>query len=211
MKLLKDLFDLFRPLFPYLLAFTVIYTFRNDISEVLLPRVQSLKFGNLEITFLKNSVKKIASKRANLELSDEDATSPFLRARGIAPILKGARLLWIDDNPENNENEARVLRKLGIEVDTAMTSAEARKMLSRFNYDAILSDIKREGKEYEGMTFLKSLVKSRLFRYTIFYEVELVHDKLPVTEEAFGITDRPDKLLHLVMDVLERERWELVG
>ncbi len=197
-------------LLPYLFAFFIIYMFRNQISKVLLPRMKSVKFGDLEITFLKNSVKEIASKRTQEFLSDDDASSPFLRASGIAPVIEGARLLWIDDNPEFNNDETKVLRKLGITVDTATTSDEARKMLSRFNYDAILSDMKREGKEDEGTKFLESLKKTRMFRYTIFY-VGHVDDKLPVPKEAFNITDRPDKLLHLVMDVLERERWQHIS
>lgn len=106
-----------------------------------MSRLQSFKFGKLEITFLVESVKKIAAKRTNTELSDEDATGPLLGANMISAILNGARLLWIDDNPEGNAGETKLLRKLGVVVDTAVSSEDAREMLSKFHYDVIVSGI----------------------------------------------------------------------
>lgn len=197
-------------LLPYGFAFLVIYLFKNQISKVLLPRVQSLKVGILEITFFRETVKKIAVERTKKELSDEDATGPLLRASMISKILAGARLLWVDDRPEGNAGETKLLRKLGVVVDTAVSSEDAREMLSKFHYDVILSDVDREGRSDEGLTFLRSLIGTRLFRYTIFY-VGHVDENKPIPVGAFNITNRPDKLLHLIMDALERERWQLTG
>ena len=197
-------------LLPYAFAFLVIYLFKNQISKVLLPRLQSFKLGKLEIKFLGETVKKIAMERTNAELSDEDATGPLLRASMISVILDGARLLWIDDKPEGNAGETKLLRKLGVVVDTAVSSEDAREMLSKFHYDVIVSDVDREGRSDEGLTFLRSLIGTRLFRYTIFY-VGHVDENKPIPVGAFNITNQPDKLLHLIMDALERERWQLTG
>jgi CheY-like chemotaxis protein len=202
--------EIISALLPYGFAFLVIYLFKNQISKILLPRLQSLKLGNLEITFLGETVKKIAAKRTHKELSDEDATGPLLRASMISVILNGSRLLWIDDKPEGNAGEMKLLRKLGVVVDTAVSSEDAREMLSKFHYDVIVSDVDREGRSHEGLSFLQSLVGTRLFRYTIFY-VGQVDEKQPIPVGAFNITNRPDKLLHLIMDALERERWQLTG
>ena len=202
--------EILSTLLPYGFAFIVIYLFKNQISKILLPRLQSLKFGKLEITFLGETVKKIAAKRTNKELSDEDATGPLLRANMISAILNGSRLLWIDDNPEDNAEETKLLRKLGVVIDTAVSSEDARDMLSKFHYDVILSDINREGRSQEGLSFLQSIIGTRLFRYTIFYVGQVDEDK-PIPVGAFNITNRPDKLLHLIMDALERERWQLTS
>jgi CheY-like chemotaxis protein len=202
--------EILSTLLPYGFAFIVIYLFKDQISKILLPRLQSFKFGKMEITFLGETVKKIAAKRTNKKLSDEDATGPLLRANMISEILNGARLLWIDDNPEGNAGETKLLRKLGVVVDTAVSSAEARDMLSKFHYDVIVSDIDREGRSHEGLSFLRSLIDTRLFRYMIFYVGQVDEDK-PIPLGSFNITNRPDKLLHLIMDALERERWQFTG
>jgi CheY-like chemotaxis protein len=207
---MEFLTDVLRVLLPYGFAFLVIYLFKNQISKVLLPRVQSVKLGELEITFLKEAVKKITAERVNKTLSDEDATGPLLRANMISPVLDGARLLWIDDKPDGNTGEMELLRKLGITVDAAVASEEARQMLSKFHYDVIISDIDREGRSKEGLTFLESLIGTRLFRYTIFY-VHHVDEDSPIPKGAFNITNQPDKLLHLIMDALERERWQALA
>jgi len=208
-QIMQFLTDVLTALLPYGFGFLLIYLFRNQISKVLLPRVQSVKLGELEITFLKDAVKEIAAARGNETLSDEDATGPLLRANMISPILDGARLLWIDDKPDGNARETKLLRKLGVTIDTAVVSQEARQMLSRFHYDVIVSDMDREGCPNEGLMFLESLIGTRLFRYTIFY-VGRVDENKPIPRGAFNITSQPDKLLHLIMDALERERWQIV-
>src|SRR6187397_1774348 len=51
--------------------------------------------------------------------------SPALRrARAVPQVLDGARILWIDDNPENNEWERAMLRTLRAEV-TAVTRTDS--------------------------------------------------------------------------------------
>jgi hypothetical protein len=207
MQLLTDALS---AILPYAFAFLVIYVFKNQISKVLLPRIQSMKLGELEISFLTEKVKKINVERTKNKLSDEDASGPLLRANMISPVLDGARLLWIDNKPEGNAGEIKLLRRLGMTVDTAVTSEEARHMLSRFHYDVIISDLDREGRVDEGQTFLASLIDTRLFRYTIFY-VTHVDEEKPIPTGAFNITNQPDKLLHLIMDALERERWSVAG
>ncbi len=209
--LVQRLLDLLLALLPYAFAFLVIYVFRKRIADVLIPRVQSVKVGTFEITFLKETIQKIAAQRLHSQpLSDADAASPLLRARNIAAVLHGARLLWIDDQPESNVAEVKLLGALGITVDTAITSAEARQMLSQFSYNGIISDIQRGGSLTEGITFLASLRETRLFRYTIFY-VNNIDATRPLPPGAFAITNRPDQLLHLLMDLLERERWSHVA
>jgi hypothetical protein len=49
------------------------------------------------------------------------------RARIVARFLKGAKILWVDDQPRNNVNEIRVLEQFGIQMTTCWkTSARSR-------------------------------------------------------------------------------------
>ena len=63
---------------------------------------------------------------------------------------KGSRILWIDDRPHNVIGERRLLRALGIEVVTAISSEKAEQVLTEDNdFDLIISDVQRIGDYFE--------------------------------------------------------------
>jgi CheY-like chemotaxis protein len=127
------------------------------------------------------------------------------RAQRVASVLKGAQLLWVDNNPENNLYEREMLRALGISVALARSTSEGLAMLARTKYDVVISDMERDGIPDEGLRFLTEMRTRGLFRRTIFY-IGVVDWERGTPPYAFGITNRPDDLLHYVLDVLERER-----
>ena len=132
--------------------------------------------------------------------------SPVLRrARRTAPILQGARILWVDDNPHHIIYESGLLRSLGITVDLAHSTSEGLSMLMQTKYDAVISDIEREGIEEEGLKFRVEMLNSGFSQRIIFY-IAQVDLKKGTPPYVFGITNRTDDLLHFVMDILERER-----
>jgi CheY-like chemotaxis protein len=139
------------------------------------------------------------------------ALSPILkRAQLIAPILQGANVLWVDDHPDNNLYERVMLSSFGMSIDLAYSTDEAMSKISETPYDVIISDMKRQGIATEGLRLLNSLTNQGARPHTIFYVGQL--DKEQGTPQgAFGITNRPDDLLHFVMDVLERERALALG
>lgn len=51
--------------------------------------------------------------------------SSIRRARIVASFLVGARILWVDDHPENNINEKRTLEDFGVQVDQVRSATEA--------------------------------------------------------------------------------------
>jgi CheY-like chemotaxis protein len=71
------------------------------------------------------------------------ATATVTRAsrRELAPVL------WVDDHPENNENERRALEALSINVDKVTSTAQALPRLSPEHYGLIITDL---GREEEG-------------------------------------------------------------
>jgi len=116
---------------------------------------------------------------------------------------KTAQLLWVDDHPENNISERRILTSLGVAVDTARSTSEVLDLLPNTSYDLIFSDLKRDGVEDEGIRFLDQVVTLKHRKPTIFYtgKSDISRGLHPL---SFAIATRPDHLLHYIMDVLER-------
>ena len=140
--------------------------------------------------------------------SSEDSETPLLssalrRAKLVKSMLKGAQILWVDDNPGYNIYERMTLKSMGISAEVALSTDEAMHMLELQGYDAIISDMERDGKSDAGLKLLDTLRANRFDISLIFY-VGALDEKRGTPPGAFGITDYSDDLLHLVLDVLER-------
>lgn len=128
----------------------------------------------------------------------------YRRACAVQPLITGKRVLWIDDHPSNNFYERLALAQMGISVDIATTSKEALTSLQHLPPDLILSDIAR-GTDFDaGVKFLNLLRSSGIEIPIVFY-VGQVDSRMNVPRGAFAITDRPDEILHLALDALERQ------
>jgi len=128
----------------------------------------------------------------------------YRRACAVQPLIAGKRLLWIDDHPSNNFYERLALAQMGISVDIATSSREALASLQQLPADLILSDIARGTDLDAGVRFLSALRSSGIDTPIVFY-VAHVDRNLNTPKGAFAITDRPDEILHLALDVLERQ------
>jgi CheY-like chemotaxis protein len=131
-------------------------------------------------------------------------SSALRRAQLVQRVLQGARILWVDDHPNNNGYERRMLLALGISVDLATSTGEALEKVGHTSYDVILSDMARDRPD-AGLVLLRRLRKAGSRIEVVFYVGELDAD-LGVPAGAFGITNYPEPLLHYVFDVLERSR-----
>lgn len=119
--------------------------------------------------------------------------------------MRFAQILWVDDNPQNNIYEREALQILGSNVDVATSTAEGLLALQSKVYDLVVSDMLRGNNPNEGLTLLEEMRNGRFPQRMVFY-VGRVDPKRGTPEGAFGITHRPDELLHLIMDILERTR-----
>lgn len=185
----------------------LLYLFRNPIKNELLPRVSGLKAFGVELTFVREELDKAIEKQGKkvAVISMDERSRVLRRAEKVVSVLQGAQILWVDDNPDNNIYLRKIMRSLGIFVDTARSTTEGISMLQQTQYDVVISDMKRDGNPNEGIEFLDEMLLHNLYRWTIFYTGELDFSK-GTPAYAFGITNRPDYLLHYVMDILERER-----
>ena len=159
---------------------------------------------------LNSQVMQAAGADQDIEVLEEArrivASTPALRrAELVASILRHAQVLWVDDNPENNIYEREVLRTLGTNTDVATSTQQGMMALQSKVYDLVISDMYRGSTPNEGLIFLQEMRKSRFPQQVVFY-VGNVDPEKGKPAESFGITDRPDELLHLIMDILERQR-----
>ena len=150
---------------------------------------------------------RVASDQEVAKLTEEFIAcySSIRRARIVASFLVGAKILWVDDRPANNINEKRTLEDFGIHVDQVRSTSEALNRLLGRSFDLILSDMDRNGRSDAGMELLHNLQSSGCRTPIVFYVGNLEQSR-GVPAGAFGITDHPEPLIHLVLDVLERQR-----
>jgi len=194
----------------FLFVATLFGLFYRPIRDELLPNLAGFKAGGVELSFVKESIDaaiELAEKSPQwtVIVSPADKERTLRRAKKHLAIFRDARILWVDDHPENNLNERRMFRQLKAEVDVAESTDEALRILRRGDYDLVLSDMNREGDATAGLKFLEQLRKEQATP-VIFY-IGVVDPSKGVPAQAFGITNRPDELLHLTLDALERKKY----
>jgi CheY-like chemotaxis protein len=148
-----------------------------------------------------------------VEVPAADRKAALDRANANRSILEGAEILWVDDRPSNNRNEARMLRSFGALITFAATTDEASRALQTAAeqhqpFDLILSDIRRDLPTPDptaGLTMLPRL-RNAGFRQPVIYYIGRPNLDAGVPAGAFGVTNRPDQLLQLVVDGLSRVR-----
>src|SRR5215831_5349545 len=79
--------------------------------------------------------------------------------RGSAVSLEGAQILWVDDNPENNQYERKALEALGVQFTLATNTDEALLKLSNQPFQLVITDFKRADDERAGYTLLMATKK----------------------------------------------------
>jgi CheY-like chemotaxis protein len=183
-----------------LIVFVLLWIGRQRLIG-LLERVEKLNLGGVEIGFQRKLEKVAEQKDQNLSLADLGHASR--RLANSSHLTKDSKILWVDDQPENNELEAALLREAGASVEMRRSTDEAMQALKDTVYDVILSDVARPEGEKAGLLFAEDLSRQRDRPPIILY---VGRAEKPVPSCVFGLTDRPDELVHLVLDVLARKR-----
>jgi CheY-like chemotaxis protein len=208
---MDDVIELIPSLLWFFLVVFILILFYRPIRDNLLPRLGGLKAGGVEILFAADSMDasiELAEKdqRWKVKVSAVDKRRVLNRVRQHLNILEGAQILWVDDYPENNINERRMFRQLETEIDIARSTQEALDILKNGNYDVVFSDMARGENTAAGLEFLEQFRKTGKTTPVIFY-IGVLDPEKGTPAQAFGITNRPDELLHLTLDALEREKY----
>jgi CheY-like chemotaxis protein len=92
----------------------------------------------------------LALRRASLT-ADIDACVAAIPKLASTP-RRAARVLWVDDNPSNNEHERKWLRPHGIVFDCVVSTDEALEQLTNETYDLVITDLGRRGSSDRSAT-----------------------------------------------------------
>ena len=195
----------------FLLAFFTVFLFYKPIRHELLPRLAGFKALGVEFSFVKKSITKAIelaekSEKWHVVIPKEDRLHVLKRVEAHLNIFENAQILWIDDIPENNTNERKMFHELRVHIEIATSTTLAHELLKKNTFDLIISDISRNDDPVAGLSFIDAYRKEDDRLPLIFYVGTLAPEK-PVPVGAFNITHRPDELLHLVLDVLERKKY----
>jgi CheY-like chemotaxis protein len=171
--------------------------------------MKSISAYGIEIKLLSktmDSIIDVADKHPQwkLDISDKDKKNVIQRAQKHYKLFEGASILWFDDRSETLVNEIKMFSQLGVDVEVASTLEDVLVKMKNQNFDIVISDIDRGSDDKNGVETLKEIVKNGYDVPTIFYIGEYLSE-LGTPPYAFGITNRPDELLHLVIDILERK------
>ena len=80
-----------------------------------------------------------------------------------------ARILWVDDHPENNIEEREFLQAQNIAVYQATTTKDALLLLAMYDYQVILTDMGRQDDALAGLRFTEQLRKQGITTPVIVY------------------------------------------
>ncbi|MGA1794858.1 MAG: response regulator [bacterium] len=186
----------------------IFVVFYRPIRDELLPKLSCLEAGNIKLSFIKDSLDaaiKLAEKSPQwkIDIPREEKEKAIKRAKKNQELFRGTKFLWVDDFPENNLNERQMFQQLGAVIDLSKSTEDALKILNKADYDLVISDMARDDCPTAGLDFLVKLREKGNRTPLIFY-LGVIDEKKGVPAGTFGLTNRPDELLHLTLDVLAR-------
>jgi CheY-like chemotaxis protein len=136
------------------------------------------------------------------------ATNPVTAQR-----IAGAKMLWVDDRPENNIYPMRAMEAVGIQVTLSKSTEDALEHLRFRAYDVIISDIGRQPPDpkapYDnraGYTLLDTLRDLHILTPFIIYAGSSAPEHQAETKKhgGFGTAGNPQMLFQLVIDALQQ-------
>ncbi len=113
------------------------------------------------------------------------------------------RILWVDDNPQNNSDEIGVLKTQGYEFALATSTDEAMDMLGHQSFEAVISDMKRKEGAREGYTLLDGMrANGNQTPFLVYAGSDLEAHKLEVRSHGGqGTTKNAVELLELLNNI----------
>jgi WD40 repeat protein/tetratricopeptide (TPR) repeat protein/ActR/RegA family two-component response regulator len=121
----------------------------------------------------------------------------FKRSDAEMP-LRGIRILWVDDKPENNRAIVPRLERMGAAVQLATSTQQGLSALRSQRPDVVISDMGRPGDRRAGQNLIGELRGAGLDVPVIVFAARAA-DEAALAAGAFGYTNDPEELIRLVM------------
>jgi CheY-like chemotaxis protein len=170
----------------------------------LVGRLRSFKGLGIELEFAIDGRLERAAENQRVTVALTQRIELRARLSLVGGIVRGVRILWVDDVPENNVEERALLSELGARIRQANNTKAALTELRTQTFDVVISDMKRGEEPTAGLTLLAEMRQSHFNTPVIIYTgTDQLNQLRPAN--VFGITNRPDELVHLVLDAHERQ------
>lgn len=178
--ILSSLADLLWPVATVILVVVGVKRFGSVLIDAIQRRPFKVKYGDVEVSFeatvaqtatMMDDLKTLQERVQLLEQGAghgrpkpkalaEAPPSAEEPARAASAKQRARRILWVDDNPENNAYAAGQLSKDGVQVVQARSTEFAAKALTSTDFSAVVTDIGRtEGGKFNpvaGIEFIKT-------------------------------------------------------
>lgn len=208
------------PLIVFFLLFSLrkpLKKFIENMSEI------NLKAGGVEAT-LKKQIEVAASlgaAEAAASIADEakNGKKPSSGdSQGIANLvgqivtpqtsrqLHDAKVLWVDDIPDNNIYQKEALGALGIRFTESRSTDDAVEKLKETSFDAIISDMGRPPDKQAGYTLLDKIKQMNITTPVIIYARggNRPENRAEARRRgAFASVSSPQMLFETVIDVIK--------
>lgn len=136
---------------------------------------------------------RLEGARAAIEQRGQDVPQPVV-LRETMRKLPAARILWVDDHPENNRLEIQALERSGVTVEVALSNAEAAEQMRGREYQLVVSDIGRDEPQPQraGLDLPREVLPDRNRLPPVLYYVAKVDQ--PRTPDGYPVIDQPERL-----------------
>lgn len=188
------------------------HPFREDI----LPRLSGVQMFGLKLDIRADEVQKAVESVPRPGVVYDPGVGSVLatRAERSADLLRGASIAWVDDRPSNNITERRLMSRMGIFVEPVTTAADVVASLRAARdlgaWDLVISDAARPDDPDAGVDATLRRLRQDGYTGRVVFYVGSVDPGRGIPAGVFGLTNRPDELVHLVIDALERSH-EAIG
>jgi hypothetical protein len=192
-----------------LVILVLLVVFRRPLRTQVLPRVSRVSVAGVQVELqpaeLRRAFEEQPSPIDRPLPSEASIDAVRARAERNAAAIRACRAIWIDEHPEWTRAERLALHRIGVFVEPVRSVDEAR-ILIRHGIggrpaDVVISDIASDDGSKHDREVVE-LVQSAEPPIPLIFYVGRVSPGVP--PGAFGITNRPEVLWQLVMDVLER-------
>ncbi|PSK89187.1 response regulator receiver domain-containing protein [Murinocardiopsis flavida] len=136
--------------------------------------------------------------------------SAAARLEHSAATLRGGRILWVDDHPENNRHLIRLFQEVGMTVIPVVSTPEAVAELSPPRCDLVISDIGRAGAPDAGLDMLREFGAQGIDIPVILYTSQVRPDSAR-SPLVYGATDSATDVVNYVIDLMERLRFDRIA
>jgi CheY-like chemotaxis protein len=118
--------------------------------------------------------------------------------------MEGARVLWVDDRPDNNRYERQALEALGLRIELSTSTEDALEKIHSKKYRLIISDMGRPPDAQAGYTLLRELREAGYSTPFVIYASsrDPQHVREARQRGALGATNSPQELLEMVTGAL---------